>query len=337
VRILLTRLSAIGDIVHAWPMAEAIQRSLPGASVHWVVEEPLLPLVAGHPAVAGTIPVATRRWRRSPLARATRREVRRAVAAIAEVAPDVALDPQGLVKSAAWAGAAHVSRRIGLARPHRRERAAGLFYTETVTPPPDVRHVVDVNLALLAALGLRPPYGAAPDAAFLRPGPVAGDGRLTDQPVALLPGAGSAGKLWEADRWAAVAAAVAAAGLRPLVVWGPGEESVARGVVERSGGAAALAPPTTITELCSLLAGGRAAAGGDTGPVHLAAALGTPTLAVHVATDPARNGPRGACVHVVTGAAPTSGAPGRAWTGRVRDVSADEVGAALLAMIESGR
>jgi len=328
VRVLITRLSAFGDIVHAWPLAAALARPAP-ATVAWLVEEPFLPLVQGHPGVARTITVATRRWRRAPLARRTRAEVRRAISEIAEFAPEVALDPQGLVKSAVWASLAGVPRRVGLAATHRRERLAGAFYTETVAPPAEARHVVDATLSLLGALGRPAPTDAVPDGRFLlAAGPPGGGGGRT---VALLPAAGRPGKCWPAGRWAELARAAAGAGWRPLLVVGPDEDALARRIAAAAGSAADVAPPTSLRELAALLATCAAAVGGDTGPVHLAAALGTPTVALYLTTDPGRNGPRGTRVNVVT-AARTGATSGRARTGSAGEISVAAVVAALEAL-----
>ncbi len=119
---------SVGARRHRPHLAARRARWPPGAGaveLAWVVEEPFLPLVAPHPAVTLAIPVATRRWRRHPAAAATRREVAAARAAMREFSPDLALDPQGLVKSAVWAGLSGAPERVGLARAHRRELLAG--------------------------------------------------------------------------------------------------------------------------------------------------------------------------------------------------------------------
>ena len=331
-RIVLSRLSAFGDIVHTWPLAEALVAGPERVELAWVVEEPLLPLVAAHPAVTLAIPVATRRWRRHPFAAATRREVVAARAALRRFGADLALDPQGLVKSAVWAALSRAGERVGLDRAHRREALAGAWYTRTVSPAPEARHIVDINLSLLAALGRRPPFGAAPDGRFLLGGG-AGDGAERGAArVALLPATGGAGKSWPAASFAGLGRRAAAAGFSPLVVWGPGERALAEEVAAAAGGAVALAPPTSIPELAVLLSRCAAVVGGDTGPVHLAAALGVPTVAVFVATDPARNGPRGAQARLVA-AAGTAAGRGRARTGGAGEVEIEPVFAALLAAI----
>ncbi len=329
-RIVLTRLSALGDIVHTWPLASVLAAGPEGVELAWVVEEQFLPLVASHPAVALAVPVATRRWRRHPVAAATRREIAAARAALRKFSPDLAIDPQGLVKSALWAGLSGALDRVGLDSAHRRELLAGLWYSRTLAPPPEARHIVDVDLSLLAAVGRPAPFGAAPDGRFLLAGEAA-RGRDSAARVALLPATGGAGKAWPADRFAELARMAVSAGMATVVVWGPGERALAEGIVTAGGRGVALAPATSIPELAVLLSGCAAVVGGDTGPVHLAASLGVPTVAVFVATDPARNGPRGERVRVLSGAGAAAG------RGRARADGTGEIGVETVfeALIES--
>jgi heptosyltransferase-1 len=329
VRVLLTRLSALGDIVHTWPLAEALTRGEHPVELAWAVEEPFLPLVARHPCVALAIPVATRRWRRRPLSAETRRAFEEARRSARSFSPDLALDPQGLLKSAAWGVLSGARDRIGLARAFRRETLAGVCYTRTVTPPPETRHVIDINLSLAGALGLASTAGATPDGRFLlraqdrAPGP---------QAVVLLPATGGRGKAWPVGSYAALARELATRGSHVCVAWGPGERPLAEAVVGGAGGGASLTPPTTLLELASLLAGSAAVVGGDTGPVHLAAALGVATTAVFVATDPERNGPRGRRVRIVSSARSGEHAR-RARSGALREIPVDEVLDAVMELL----
>jgi heptosyltransferase I len=329
VRVLLTRLSALGDIVHTWPLVDLLRRDLPEMELGWVVEEPFLTLVAGNPAVDRVFVAATKRWRRRPATAlpqmgTLRRELR-------AFAPHIVLDPQGLVKSAVWGWLSGAAQRVGLAAAVRRERLAGLFYTTTVLPGPTCRHVVDINLALAAELGVAPEPGLAPDGRFLV-GPV--PGQTSDRPkVALLPATGGAGKAWPVERFAELARTLWASGIRPVAVWGPGEREVARQLVELAPGAQ-FAPPTDLAALVKLFAGCAAVVGGDTGPVHLAASLGVPTVAVFVSTDPERNGVRGARTAMISGTV-GAGRRGSARNRTAREVDVAEVHAALLGLLRA--
>lgn len=304
-RVLLTRLSSFGDIVHTWPLAKALRGA--GHSVGWVVERPYAPLVAANPAVERVVVVATRTWRRAPWSATTRDELDAARADLQDFDADVALDPQGLVKSAVWARIAGCRRRIGHALGWRREALAGLFYSETVRPPRHVRHVVDLNLSLARALGVDPPWGDRPDGRFLVAGTASSAGPDGLAPVALIPATGGSGKAWPVERFAALARRLAAERYPSLILWGPDEQRLAHRLARDAGPASTVAPPTTLPELAALLATCEAAVGGDTGPLHLAAALGVPTVGIFRRTDAARNGPLGELVRVVSNGADADG------------------------------
>jgi heptosyltransferase-1 len=322
----------MGDVVHTWPLAVALRATRPELHLTWVVERPLAPLVQDHPAVDSTIEVATRRWRRNLFSAETRSHIAILRTQLLELQPDLALDAQGVFKSALVAGLSRAPKRVGLARPWRRERLAGVAYTDTIRGSTASRHVVATNLELVRAVGAAPPDTVpAPDGQWLldaladAPPPI----RREPQYLALLPGAGRTEKIIPEPDLAGVADhAVDEHGLTVQVVWGPGERGRAEAVVAHSGHGVHLAPPTDLHGLAQVLAGARAVVGGDTGPVHLAASFGVPTLAAFTATDWRRNGPLGPRVTVVSGAAigddgPTGSSraarPGRVTAGELID------------------
>ncbi len=274
--------------MHALPLAAALREAHPGARIGWLVDarhQPVLDLV---PVISERIPVDTRAWR-GPAG------LRAALARLRRDRFGVAFDAQGLLKSAVLARLSGARRVVGLARPFLRERAAALFYSETVDPGGD-DHVVARALALAGAVGLRPDAPAfplaVPDSAAPAAARAALDLGARDPFVILNPGAAWPNKRWPPDRFGAVAAAMARRrGLRSAVLWGPGEAELASAVVAASAGAAAAAPPTTLGDLVALLAAARLVVSGDTGPLHLAAALGTPVVGIYGPTRAARNGP----------------------------------------------
>lgn len=327
-RIVLVRLSALGDVVHTWPLACALATTDARAHLTWVVEEPLRLLVEEHPAVDSVVTTRTGRWRRTPLASSTRAEVASLKTRLRELQPDLVIDPQGTSKSAMvvrWTGA---RRRVGLARPWRRELLAGLAYTETVRGAPGREHIVATNLAMVHALGAPPPDATPPDGSWLLK-QVAGHtvgGDWSSPYAVVLPGAGGAHKILAESTVAEVARGLRPAGLDVVVAWGPGEEARAAAVAHAAGSGTHLAPPTDLGELAALLGGAALVVGGDTGPVHLAASFGVPTLAVFTASDWRRNGPLGERTAVVSGAADAGGTPsGTARTRPQREVSAAEI------------
>ena len=286
--ILIVRLGALGDIVHAAPAAAALRAAYPDARLDWLVDvrhRHLLDLV---PILSNRIAIDTRAMRGSA-------GVPHVVRALRGVGYDFAIDLQGLLKSAVLARLSGAERVIGFTRPQLRERAASAFYDIAVDPGP-ARHVVDRGLALAAAAGatsavrrfpFAPPASEAPSRARAALGVGAGE------PFAALnPGAAWPNKRWPADRFGAVASALRdRAGLRSIVLWGPGEEALAYEVCDTSVGAARPAPRTSLDDLIAILADAALVVSGDTGPLHLAAAAGTPIVGIYGPTDPARNGP----------------------------------------------
>ena len=327
-RVVLIRLSALGDIIHSWPLAVAIRQGRPDVHLTWVVERAMAPLVDGHPAVDAVITVDTRRWRRTPIAARTRAELAMLRSRFAELDPDLAIDAQGTLKSALVTRSSRAGRRVGLARPWRRELIAGLAYTDTLPGSREHRHVVATNLELVRAVGVEPPpWPVAPDGRWLADAAsatTAADRWQTPFAV-LLPGAGHARKVMAPEVLAEVANGLADRGMTPVVAWGPAERERAHRVVELAGPPAQAAPPTDLIELTALLGAAELVVGGDTGPVHLAASLGTPTVGVFLTTDPDRNGPLGPMTTVVSGAARGGATTGSATTRAVRPVDAGEV------------
>jgi heptosyltransferase-1 len=337
VRVVLVRLSALGDIIHCWPLASALADSDAGMHLSWIVEEPLRILVDGHPAVDSVFTTRTGRWRRQPLAATTRAEVATFKTMIRELEPDVVLDPQGTSKSALVTRWTKAQRRVGLARPWRRERLAGLAYTETIDGASARSHVVATNLAMIRAIGAEPPELTPPDGSWLlqKVADRSPSGPWSDAYAVLLPGTGGAHKVIPEDDLAAVGRNLTRVGLNGVVAWGPGEEARARAVVDAAGNGVFLAPPTDLGELAALLGRAALVIGGDTGPVHLAASFGVPAVAVFLASDWRRNGPLGPRTTVVSGAAEGSQDPsGSARVRPLRRVQPEEIVTAALELLD---
>ncbi|MCO6459152.1 MAG: glycosyltransferase family 9 protein [Pirellulaceae bacterium] len=288
-RILITRLSAVGDCVLTMPVLCALRDQFPRATIGWLVEPLGAQLLRGH-ADLDHLLIAPRGWLKSPRAVAElRRELRR-------YCFDVAVDVQSLTKSslAGWLSGAR--RRIGFAPPQGRELAPWLSTCRVSKTRP---HVVDGYLELLAPLGIASPRvrfnlpRQADAAEAVRP--LLDDSRLAAGFVVLNPGAGWDSKLWPADRYAEVAAHVGRQfGLPSIVVWaGHRERDWAEQIVAAAAGHAVLAPPTSLPQLVEVVRAARLFVGSDTGPMHLAAAAGTPCVAIFGPTLPAVCGPYG--------------------------------------------
>ncbi len=336
-RIALIRLSALGDVVHTWPLAEGLRECSPTLHLTWVVEEALRDLVEGHPAVDQVITVATKRWRHSPLSSQTRAEIAHLRKQFGDLRADICLDPQGVVKSAIIARACGAATRIGLARPWRRELLAGCAYTEVIPGSLENEHVVATNLEFSRVFGTTPLKDIpVPDGSWLKEkwqeSPrILPEGRSY---AVLLPAAGHPKKTLDIETLSSIASSIARSAQPVLVVWGPGEQKRAEAIVEASAAGVELAPPTNLLQLGQLVDQASLVIGGDTGPVHLAASLGTPTLAVFLSTNWRRNGPLGIRTGVISATAddptPTSGS---ARAVRIRDVSAEEVVEAALSLL----
>ena len=285
---LIVRLGSLGDVIHAIPAAAALRNRHPQSRIDWLVDPRYAELLGLVEAVDRAIPIDPRSLRRGgerPEFLARMREVR-------AVSYDAVIDLQGLVKSAALARGAGGKRTIGFPRQHLREPLASLMYTETPHPG-SATHVVHKNIALLRALGVYDRTVRFPINVPHTPCVLSVADRYGASGYALVnPGAAWPNKRWPPARFGAVAAALKREFALPSVVlWGPGEEGDARQVVDSSAGAAELSPPTRIPDVIGLARGARLMISGDTGPLHIAAAMGTPIVALFGPTDPQRNGP----------------------------------------------
>jgi lipopolysaccharide heptosyltransferase I len=283
--ILIVRLGALGDIVHAVPAAAALRSAFPAARIDWLVD-------AKHRAMVDLVTVVDRVI---PVERPNLSGWLQAASVMRQVRYDVALDLQGLLKSAVLARMSGAARVIGFSIWHLREKTARPFYTTTPNDDANTTHVIGKNMHLVQTVGVHDdapitfPLAAPPSAALDSViATLGGSG-----PFALInPGAAWPNKRWPAERFGEVAAFIRdVRGWPVFVLWGPGEEELARSVVAASNGAARVAPPTQLPDLLALCRAAHLMVSGDTGPLHIAAAAGTPTVAIFGPTDPERNGP----------------------------------------------
>lgn len=287
--LVIVKLSAIGDVLHGVPVAVAAKRAFPDCRIGWVVEGRAADVLAGHPAIDHLFRMP-RGWLKSP------GEVVRLRRELRSFRADVALDLQGLLKSGVATFLSGARMRIGPARPASRERA-WLAYTHPVTT--SLTHIVERTCDLLAPLGVvasMPTFDMPPwPVSRLRMQQWLQSQRLPSPPALINPGAGWPSKLWPTERFAAVARGLLRRdGLQTVVVWGGDAERVAaERIVADSLGAAILAPPTSLQDLGELARLARVFISSDTGPLHLAAAVGTPCVGLFGPVPAARNGPYG--------------------------------------------
>jgi len=303
-RILIVRLGSMGDIIHTLPAVTALRRSFPKAQIGWIVEErwaellctPTYPRSGGRSAQRPLVDrlhlVNTKAWRKSWTSAETWHQIAVAISDLRGPRYQVAVDFQGAVRSALIARRSGAEVIYGAAQP--RENVASMFYTRQIFTRG--AHVVEQNLSLADAVAHRK-LDVLP-AEF--PNDPAADPKCEEQLrqwgigdfVLLNPGAGWGAKQWPAERYGEVARGLAQHGVASLINFGPGEESLAQ-ATEAAGGGAARPVSCSITELIAWTRRARLFIGGDTGPLHLAAALRVPVVAIFGPTNPQRNGPYG--------------------------------------------
>lgn len=294
----------MGDILHALPALTALRQKHPSWAIDWVIEpawKPLLTAANGAPAellsaaqplVNHIYTASAKSWARRPLSSATFHEIAALRRALKAAGYKVVLDFQGAIRSALIARAAGSPRVIGEAQP--REVPAKWFFSQRVATLG--RHVIEQDLELAAAVA-GDTLSFVPPLLPLDASAEAWCDRLTapfrGRPVVLLkPGAGWGAKRWPLDRYATVASALKRRGFQVLVNAGPGEEPLADSIATESDGAA-VPVQCSLAQLIALTRRIALAIGGDTGPLHLACALGRPVVGIYGPTDPARNGPYG--------------------------------------------
>lgn len=288
-RILIVRLSAIGDVIHGMPLACALRERFPAALLAWAVGERAGVLLRGHEALDELITLP-RGWLKSP---GTLWRLRRRLRAMRF---DTTIDAQGLTKAAVVAWLSGAGRRIGFGQPWGRELSQWLNNELVDTT---AEHAVDRTLQLLLPMGIESPavrFQVPEDPADRTAAEkIVQRAGLEEGFAVINPGAGWPSKLWPTDRYAAVADHLGGAWKVPtLVVWAGAEERrLAEQTVAASGGYAQLAPPTTLRELAAVARRCRLFIGSDTGPLHLAAAVGAPCVGLYGPWPARRHGPYG--------------------------------------------
>jgi heptosyltransferase I len=346
-RLLIVRLGSMGDIIHTLPAATALRSAFPEASMGWLVEERWADLLCTlpeprsgprsprRPLIDRIHTVNTKTWRRSLFSTQTWEQIAAGLSELRAQRYEVAVDFQGATRSAMlarWSGAPTV---YGVAQP--RENIASMFYTRQVIARGT--HVVEQNLSLAEAVARRSleipkiefPHDESVEKQW--------EDRLRQigDYVLLNPGAGWGAKQWPAERYGFVARRLAEDGVKALINFGPGEESLVQAVESASEGTAE-GIACSLAELIALTRRARLFIGGDTGPMHLAAALGIPVVAIFGPTNPARNGPfgtRGIVLRSPT--SPTTHSRRAQPDPGMLEISSDEVVAAARELLRSGR
>ena len=297
-RVLIVKVSSLGDIIHTLPAITDARRARPDIVFDWVVEENFVEVPSWHPAVDRVIPVAFRRWRKKPFRSLGGIEFKKFKDDIKREHYDLVIDAQGLIKSGIIS---RLSRglTVGLSDSTVREPLATLFYNKVYSVP-KTEHAVDrvrqlFSRALQYEYNPRTiDYGVSHEAIAALTAPVAkATGSTEDaKQVVFLHGTTWATKHWPVDYWCTLAQHAASAGFEVLLPWGDEAERARAEHIAKAAGATVL-PKLTLSGLAAQLARARGVIAVDTGLGHLAAALARPTLSLYGPTDPALSGTYG--------------------------------------------
>ena len=282
-RVLIVKLGSLGDIAHALPLADALRAALPRTYLGWAVKSGLADLLQGNPNLD-----------------AVYRLEGKSIGAVLSLGRtlraerfDAALDAQGLFVSGVVARLSGVGLRVGL---DRNREGNALWLTHPVVPAKGRVHITQALLGFCEALGL-PRLSPRPQA-YLAQGEAAraeellADGNAGPR-IGFIVGASTPDKAWPQERWAELARLAAAQGAWPILLGGPAEVETASAIMREAGGAVRLdlTGKTPLRVLAATLARCAVVVGGDSGPTHLAVAVGTPVVGLYGVTDPARTGP----------------------------------------------
>jgi len=300
-RILIIKTSALGDIIHALPLLDYLHQVCPGVRIDWVVEEAFLELLSGNPLLDRLITVAFKRWRKSPLARRSVSEIGAFRGQLQERQYDLVFDIQGNIKSGLVCWLAHSKQKIGFSRNAMQERLNGLFTDQKVELLPDDRHATTRYLRIVSA-----PFGVDPAGLELTTDIHTA---LEDEAAVKLLPPGSSGpivlfhagttwqtKLWHESGWVALARELLQrhSDATILLSWGnDAEHGMVLRIAQQIGSRVRVLERMSLKRFAALLKRVDCVVGGDTGPVHLAAVVGTATVSFYRCTDGSLNGPKG--------------------------------------------
>ncbi|MFZ0333833.1 MAG: glycosyltransferase family 9 protein [Candidatus Acidiferrales bacterium] len=282
-RFLVLRMSALGDIIHTLPAVCALRESFPNATIDWLIDQKWVPILEGNPCINNVITMDRGSWR----------SVIAGVSHMRKAKYTTAIDFQSLYRSAILGWLSGAPQRLGFDANYSREGGAALFYTKVVSPWR--AHKVEHNLELVEATGARAnevrfPLSTAPEAT------VGVERILAEKGVGecfvLSPGGGWDSKCWPPERYGELHRGLAKRyGWPGVISFGPGESELAGSVRRNAGSPEPIVEAFNLKQLIALLRRAKFLVAGDTGPLHLASALGTPVVGLYGPTDPARNGP----------------------------------------------
>ena len=294
-KILVIKMSSLGDIVHTLPVLPLLKERFPEVEISWLVEKGHQPLLLQNPFIDSLITVDTLRWRKKPLSLSTYRELFSAIKELRRGRFDLAIDFQGLIKSGLLAFLSGVPLRLGFGKNNLREPWSSIFLNRSRPSAAQEIHVIDKNLGLLKPLGIDSsrvefPLAVSEDAERYVTESLRAL-KLTEF-VIINPGGGWRSKRWSPEKYASLADMIIdRVGYQILLTWGPGERELAREIASRMKSSSAISFSTDIPQLIALIKRAKLLVGGDSAPLHLAVACGIPAVGIYGPSDPDRNGP----------------------------------------------
>jgi lipopolysaccharide heptosyltransferase I len=330
-RVLIVRLGSMGDIVHALPAVAALRRRFPQVQMDWLVERKWAALVESTSVASNVLPLDRDSWG----------ALWQAIRGLRRNRYDWAIDLQGLYKSAVCAWLSGARRRIGHSQ--TRESGASQFYTLSVATILN-RHVAHMHLSLANVLGATDALPVFPEFTVPAAAEAFAEAALAEHRLerfyVLSPGGGWRSKLWPAEQYGHLHRRVAERfGLRAVVSFGPGEKALAESVRLVAGEPSPVVLGMDIPQLIAVLRRCEFFVGADTGPLHLAAAVGRPVVALFGPTDPRRNGPLGT-QHIVirnVGDAETTYRRGENYSPAMQSIRVEQVLDAVGRLLGNGR
>lgn len=301
-KILIIKTSSLGDVIHALPVLDYLRQVSAGIEIDWVVEESFLPVIEHNPHLARIHVIRTKKWRKTPFSPETRQDLKLLYTALRERPYDLVFDIQGNLKSGLIAWLSGADTRIGFSRDVLQEKANSLFTTRKIPFRACDRNVTDRYLRVVSVLFGRD-YRDMDISGTIVSSPE--DESAADRYMAGLPdglvfvfqvGTTWKTKLWHPQGWIELARRITARypGSTILINWGsPDEKALAEQIAGEVGSSVQLLPWLRIRELIPVLRRVDLLIGGDTGPLYLAAAVGTPTVSYYRATSAAAYAPRG--------------------------------------------
>lgn len=295
--ICILRLSSIGDVIHTLPVVDVLKKKFPDVRISWVAEKGMAPLLKNHPGLDQLLLVDTRGWRRKIFSPSVWKEILSFLRYLRSQKFDVALDFQGLFKSALLARLSGAARRIGMSPHDRKESWSGIFLNAFGKQTATRKHIIEKNVAMLETLGVVSEGQSLNFHIYADEEAVQYVERELQKVeiekfILVNAGGGWITKLWEVDKFAHLIDAIYSdLNMPALVLWGPGEKHIADKIVRKCISPAMITFSTNLSEVIALTGKARLMVSGDTGPLHLASAMGVPVVGLYGPTDPLRNGP----------------------------------------------